>query len=145
MSSSSEVLSYSFAGLLFEKAGLKFTFILAYFVSFGGMFALILYKGDAKIVFCLLVLGSKFGVAIVFNLAYLANYNLFPVIILTTTYGICNVFARFLTIVAPYIAELKPESISQIVFCVVIAMSFIASMFIIDPRKGSKEKVPSFG
>jgi len=62
--------------------------------------------------FCAFVLGTKFGVGLISNVSYLANYNLFPVSILATTSGICNVFAKFVTIVAPYTAELKPESVS---------------------------------
>ena len=140
VSSSSEILSYLVSGVLFEKAGLKITFATAYIISLAGMLGLIFYLGDENIVFSICVLGSKFGVSLVFNVAFLANYNLFPVIILTTTFGICNVFSRFLTVVAPYIAELKPEEISQIIFCVVIAASLTASMFIIDPRRKANQK-----
>ena len=44
--------------------------------------------------------------------AALALYELFDVHIVATAFGICNIFARITTITSPYIAELKPDTIS---------------------------------
>ena len=112
VSSTSGVVAYCISGVLFEKVGLKFTFIIAYAIALLGMLSLMYYQGDEKLMICIFVLGSKFGVSLVGNVAYLANYRLFPGKILTTTFGICNVFAKVFTIIAPYVAELKPDSIS---------------------------------
>lgn len=53
---------------------------------------------------------------------------LFPISIVATSYGICNVFSRVLTIAAPSVAEIKPESISEWIFVVVCGLSFLASL-----------------
>ena len=49
---------------------------------------------------------TNLGVVCVFNIAYLINPTLFPTIFLSTCYGACNVFGRFVTIFAPVAAEL---------------------------------------
>jgi len=40
---------------------------------------------------------------------------------------------------APYVAELKPESVSKIIFCVVVILSIIATIIMTDPEKKSKK------
>ena len=107
-SSSSEIAAYCVSGFLFEKLGLKSTFAFAYIISLVGMISLIFYTGDDKSMFALFVMGSKFGLCLSYNLAYVANYSLFPVSILATSMGICNIFCKLFTIIAPYVSELKP-------------------------------------
>ena len=63
-------------------------------------------------------------------MAYVGNYALFPGTIVGTTMGICNIFSRISTIFAPYVAELNPEYISQIVFCVFMFCALVGSIFI---------------
>ena len=111
-SSSSEIVAYIISGYLMEKLGLKVSFVLAYIISLAGMFSLLFYSGDDKFMFSLFVMGSKFGLCLSYNLAFLANYGLFPVSIQSTAMGICNIFAKLFTILTPYISELKPQSIS---------------------------------
>jgi len=48
------------------------------------------------------------GVVCVFDIAYLINPTLFPIIFIATCYGACNVFGRFVTIFAPVVAEWGP-------------------------------------
>merc|ERR1711988_1316465 len=60
-----------------------------------------------------MVLACKFGLSCAKSTAYLANYQVFPVQIVATAFGLCNIVARVTTILAPYIAELKPDSIAQ--------------------------------
>ena len=53
------------------------------------------------------VLLSKFGIACAFNTSYLTTPMVFPVILTSTAFGICNVVARLATVGAPIIAEFK--------------------------------------
>lgn len=83
-------------------------------------------------------MGSKFGVSMVFNVAYVGNVQIFATNILGTTFGICNFTSRVSTILAPYVAELKPESISEVVFCVVIAIAMVSALQLRVPKKNIK-------
>ena len=93
------------------------------------MVALIIYSKNGSNVYILaiFVLGSKFGISSAFNTAYCANTIVFPVSVVATTYGICNFFSRVLTIGAPYVAELTPDWIPKMVFCVVVAIAFVTA------------------
>ena len=77
-----------------------------------------------------MVLGAKFGVSQAFVVSYVGNYALFPASIVGTTMGICNIFSRVSTIFAPYVAEMDPEYVSQIIFCVFMLIALIASIMI---------------
>ena len=113
---------------------MKNTLIVAYLIGIAGMVALILYDptGDDvnQLLVSIMVLGSKFGVSQAFNIAYIGNVLLFPVTIVASTIGVCNIFSRVLTIIAPFIAELKPVSISQWIFVVVCGIALWASLSI---------------
>lgn len=73
-----------------------------------------------------------------FNLAYLGNMLLFPTSLVASSYGICNLFARAGTIFAPFIAELKPESIAQFIFLIIIGLSLLAAQLIRVPGNASE-------
>lgn len=88
-------------------------FLVSFVIALVGMNSLIFFDTENQLLLCLFVLGSKFGVSCAFNLAYIGNNILFPVKILGTSYGVCNVFGRLATIFSPLVAELKPESISK--------------------------------
>ena len=53
-----------------------------------------------------LVLVAKFGTSAGFNLAYVANAEVFPALFQGSSMGICNFFARSFTIFAPVVAEI---------------------------------------
>ena len=140
ISSTSEGVAYALSGILLEKLGLKFILICSYVVAILGMGGLVIFQppGDQQLLLSLLILGSKFGVSACFNLAYVGNQFLFPISIVATSYGICNVFSRFATIAAPGIAEIKPESISEWVFVSVCVLAFVASLNLRPPPKDPK-------
>lgn len=87
-----------------------------YWLSFGiasvGGIAILIYEGttgfyDAGseevtgILFPALVLISKFGITLAFVTNYLALDDLFPVLFVSTAYGLCNFLARSFTIFSP--------------------------------------------
>ena len=77
----------------------------------------------------------KFGTTVNTDAAYLTNYQLFPVSIVATVFGICNIFARIATMFTPYIAELKPDSISQVMFICLMMVGWVANFFIVHDDK----------
>ena len=100
------------SGFLFDLLGLKRTLYISYVISIAGMFCLTILPKASQLLLALFILGSKYGIAQVFNLAYVGNQYLFEISLVSTTFAIGNFFARFITIFAPFIAELKPETIS---------------------------------
>jgi len=133
-------MAYFLSGALVSHIGLKNTLIMSYVLALSGMVALIFYKGDSQFLLGLCILGSKFGVAQAFNLAYVGNTYLFPITVVASSFAICNVPARIITIFAPYVAELKPESISQWIFSVIALLALIASLSIRDPKHDKKKQ-----
>ena len=58
----------------------------------------------------LFLFGSKLGVSAAYNVVYIVNVLVFPSDFKTTSFGICNFFARIAGIVAPMAANLdQPE------------------------------------
>ena len=49
---------------------------------------------------------AKLGVCGTFNLVYIGNIDLFPTLFCSTAMGICNFFARLVSIAAPMTAEI---------------------------------------
>ena len=64
---------------------------------------------------------------------YIATQRLFPSVVLSSVFGIANVFARFITILAPYIAE-KPDPYPMALFASISILSCIIAIGI-DPKK----------
>ena len=57
---------------------------------------------------------------------------------MATTFAICNVFSRVITIFAPYVAELKPETKSQWTFCGIALAALVSTLILIDPGTNKK-------
>lgn len=127
VSSVSEIMAVTSSGIVLSFLGYTRTLTISYAIAFTGMLCLFITQTSDQRLLSIFILGSKFGVSQVFNLAYLGNMMLFPTSLLATSYGICNLFARGGTIFAPFVAELKPESIAQVVFMAVIGLSLMTS------------------
>ena len=65
----------------------------------------------------------------------MANYYLFPSSIVGTSFGICNIFTRIVNIAVPIVAEMKPDSIGQWVFIIVMATVLMITFCIIDKKE----------
>mmetsp|Transcript_16487 Transcript_16487/g.27996 ORF Transcript_16487/g.27996 Transcript_16487/m.27996 type:complete len:168 (+) Transcript_16487:1162-1665(+) len=130
ISSSSEILAYLVSGYLASILGVKRVLLFSYLLAFAGMFCILVTQTDDQLLLALFILGSKYGISQVFNIAYVGNVLVFPTNIVGTTFGICNIFARFSTILSPFVAELKPDTISQVVFCVIVVVAFFSSLFL---------------
>lgn len=89
-----------------------------------------------------MVLGSKFGISGSFNVVYLAN-GLFPPVYSSTTFGLCNFFARFASMLAPIFAEFE-KPIPMTIFCVMAGMAAGVSMFLRTNDNGFPKRSRSF-
>ena len=141
VSSSSEIAAYITSGTLLRVVGIKNTLQFSYLIGFLGMFFLLVTTTDNQIWLSFFILGGKFGISQAFLVAFVAMSVLFPASISSTSFGICNVFSRIATVLAPFVAELKPESKSQIIFLIVVGISFIMGFFltVIKEEKPTKE------
>lgn len=144
VSSLSELAADILSIVFISRIGIKMIFQLSFFTSFLGMLSFLIYPGDDRYVLAFFVLGTKFGISCAFNTAYCGNNLVFPVTIVSTSYGICNMFARLSTIGAPYVAEIDPEWIPKAGFCALIATAFVASCALRtdeDEKKDNKKGI----
>ena len=133
VSSISELISYIITGFILNKLGIKKTVCLLGLSSLIGMLYIILVNTNDQYWLATFILAARFGVAGQASVAYIATFQLFAVDIVSTSFGICNILARICCIFAPYVAEMKPDLISQLTFVVVVIIAMIASVGIIDP------------
>lgn len=59
-----------------------------------------------------------------------------------TSYGLCNAFARGASILAPFVAELKPEAISKWCFSALMIAGLVVTSIIRDPKRKKKGRLP---
>ena len=80
-----------------------------------------------------MVLSAKFGISGAFNVVYLAN-GLFPPAYASTTFGMCNFFARLASMLAPQFAEFTAP-LPMIIFCIMAGLASIVCLFLVAPDK----------
>ena len=107
-STSSEVAAIILSGIFAAEYNFKSTLMGGYVLAAVTGFLVAMGNGKYEYLYALAVLLSRFGVCITFNMNYVAVQRLFPSAILSTVFGITNVFARFITVFAPLIAE-RPD------------------------------------
>ena len=113
------------SGIVIHKFGVKLAFITSFsLAALGGIMLVIFYNAEGALI-AVFILFAKFGIAFSFNLSYLATPQMFPTALCTTAFGICNVFARFSTVLSPIIAEI-PDPVPMSIFTVIcIATAFL--------------------
>ena len=133
-SSLSELVATLLGGVLYKYAGIKLSFIICFAVALlGGLFLLFLGVNDVKWIPIFIALG-KGGISASFVIVYVATVELFPVLFAATAMGICNFFARFLTIFAPDVAEMSPP-IPMTIFSILSSIGIVLAFFIVVPKK----------
>lgn len=135
VSALAEIIANITSGFIVKMIGIKYSYIVAYVIAtLGGLCMTFFFNvSSAMAVFVLL---SKFGIAFAFNTAYLTTPMVFPVILTSTAFGICNVVARFSTIASPIVAELS-DPIPMVAFLVVSIIGLVCSFF--APNKKHEE------
>ncbi len=121
------------AGFLYKYLRIKTLLIVCFSVALiGGALILLLGVDDAK--WIPVITFAKGGIAANFTVIYIASSEMFPTLFTATALGICNFFARFLTILAPYVAELDAPT-PMTVFCSLCIGGIVLAMFIVENKK----------
>lgn len=143
VSSVSEVTAYIVSGALYDKIGPKISFVVSFVIGIIGSLFYIALSSTYKKFIPLMVLGSKFGISASFNVVYLAN-GLFPPVYSSTTFGLCNFFARLASMLAPILSEsLKPPT-PMIIFCVMAGLAAGMSLLLRTGDKKGERRSRSF-
>ena len=112
------------------KIGLKNGLIIGFVLSFiSGFFLIFITQSSDPFTMAVLIIVSRFGISFSFNLCVLGTSEYFPLLFRATAYGICNVWARTITITSPIIAEVK-EPYPMLIFAFASLLS-IATCFIL--------------
>ena len=139
-SSISDVLGNMMGGFLFSYFGVKKSLGLSFAMSFLGGLSIVYYELNtnfysstpsqtAAMLFPMLVLIAKLGLTSIYNINYLANPHLFPVLFASRALGYCNFLARFSTIFAPQVAEIQ-SLVPMTIFTCLCCLGFVASQFL---------------
>ena len=142
VSSVSEVTAYIVSGALYDKIGPKVSFVASFVIGIIGSLFYITLSTSYKSMVPIMVLGAKFGISGSFNVVYLAN-GLFPAVYSSTTFGLCNFFARFASMLAPILAE-QPKPIPMLIFCVMAAAAAGVSLLLRTDNAQKNKRNRSF-
>lgn len=69
-----------------------------------------------------------------FNMIFIGTPIMFPTEVIGTAFGFCRFWAGMVSILAPYLAELHPESISQWIFVGSAILGIFASIALRKPN-----------
>jgi len=132
----SEVIAYICSGFVMNTFGVKLSFMISFIVAaVGGILLVIFFNAEGALI-AVFVLFAKFGISFAFNISYLATPKMFPTILASTAFGICNVFARFSTVLSPLIAEL-PDPVPMSIFSVMCIASALLPLLLRPVKKGN--------
>jgi hypothetical protein len=99
-SSLSDIFGTFLSAVFYEKYGVRIAFLICIsFTLVGGLMIIFLHTFTSFMP--VFIMFAKIGTSSTFNLVFLANSDLFPTLFSATAIGICNFFARILTISAP--------------------------------------------
>ena len=124
-----DIVGHMISGYIAKVFGVKPAFLIAYIMGTIGGIMLVIFFNAEEVLIAVFVLFARCGVAFAFNMVYYATPQMFPTEICSTAFGICNVFARFLTILSPLIAEL-PDPVPMTIFTVVCIVSALLPAFL---------------
>ena len=120
---SSEIISNVASGVIFNRLGVKYSFIVGYaLASIGSLLIATTTSEGHQMGF--FVLFAKLGIGYTFNVAYISTPRFFPANITATVWGLLNVVARFIAVVAPMIA-VTPAPIPMVVFFTLSVISAV--------------------
>ena len=108
------MLSNVIAGLIFQRLGLRWTYLLSLLLGFVCSTAFFTFGHAYEPLIPFLLLGAFFGYTSVLLTNWIATPYLFPVLYATSTQGFCNAIARFAAILAPQLAEL-PQPLPMLI------------------------------
>lgn len=130
-----DICSNFLSGITYQYFGGNLSIISSYLISsLSGVILLAISNMLSLIPFVLFF--AKLGVSSAFNLLYILNIDLFPADVRSTTFGICNIYARLAGIFAPLVAETS-EPLPLIFFILSTFTYAIISSFVIEVKNSS--------
>ena len=138
IASFAEVTAYVISGYLMKLMGIKVSYFIGFVVAASGGLCMIFFF-KMKSVIAVFVLLAKFGVSFAFNISYLGTPKLFPVALTGTAFGLCNVFARFSTVLSAPIAEF-PYPLPMVIFTTCCITGAVLSIFLRSPPPETDEE-----
>lgn len=128
---SAEMTGYICAALVYEKIGVKASFITAFSISTLGGILILAYGLNHQdgVSFLAFFLFAKFGVTACFTICYAANNFFFPTLFAATAIGFCNFLARIFSSFS-FIVEDLDEPTPMIIFTIGCSASAIAAFFL---------------
>ena len=142
------MIAYGVSAVIYINVGAKKGFIVSFAISAVGGIAILMYEKltnffdsefrstDDVFFIAFLVCVAKFGTSSALNIGFICTYDVFPVLFSATGCGICNFFARGLTLFAPMIAEIQ-SLVPMLIFTSLCLLSLICSFFL-DIKEGNK-------
>lgn len=134
VSTTSEIVATMLAGYVYALFGAKIAFGSSFIVSAVGGFLIALTSAENTYLIAFFVLLAKFGISFAFTMVYMITPQLFPTQMTATAFGLCNVMARFATILSPMLAEMKGVT-PMICYSLVSIAGLICSLLIITKVK----------
>ena len=122
------------SGFIYYYIGLRLCLIILFLISASGAIIYLTVSTTNSIVIACFVLIAKFGVGGTFNIVYIANSHLYPAVLVTSVFGICNLLARCATIASPLVAEMD-KVYSMLIFTFLAIIAAFLSAFIVVPKK----------
>ena len=77
-----------------------------------------------------MVIAAKLGHSMAQNVNYIATAQIFPAIYTGTAFGVCNIFAKLVSISSPILAEMQ-EPIPMTIYAVCSGIGGIIGLFFI--------------
>lgn len=127
----SEIIAHIVVGLLFLKLTPRWTFFMGFTAAFAGGICLVWQNkfADNSALIAGFVLLAKFGCSMAVCACYVSTPFVFPLKICGTAFGICNCFARFVSISSPIIAE-REIPVPMAIFSFMTLISIFVSLLI---------------
>lgn len=138
ISAVAEVTAHAVCAACFNKVGPRITFVVGFALSaLGGIFLAFLNNdeenmddpADTDWVTPIFVLLARFGISLALCACYVSTPWLFPTIICSTAYGVCNIVGRTLSIIAPSVAEIE-GALPMLIYTGTSGFAMLTSLFI---------------
>ena len=133
-----ELVAYAISGAIMKVFGTKLSFMIAFILAGRGGILLNLFFNSSGGVIATFVLFTKFGVSFAFNISYLATPQMFPTALCATAFGVCNLFARFSTVLSPLVSEL-PYPLPMLVLSIMCFASAVLALFLRTKKEEPKQ------
>ena len=89
-----------------------------------------------------MVLLAKYGISQNFNVIYVSNADVFPVLFCATSLGICNFLSRSFSAMSPLISTME-EPLPMIIFTSFSAVAGVLVWFVQVPKKEEEDQKAS--